>query len=81
MERFYKITKEQSNLIGRFDYDPNKQIDPYVGEQKDGTYLVSEFMYELLKDRTEINKVDFTKCEKITKEQIDIKETPLTAPK
>lgn len=77
MEKYYKITKEQAALIGKFEYATNQAIDPFVGEQKDGNYLVSEFMYELLKERSEIKKVDFTKCEKITKEELDTKETIL----
>lgn len=77
MEKFYKITKDQADLIGRFEYAQNKVIDPFVGEQNDGTYLVSEYMYELLKERDEIKKVDFSKCELITKEELDTKETSI----
>lgn len=73
METFYKITKEQAALIGRFEYAPNQMVDPFVGEQKDGSYLVSELVYNMLKDRPEIKKVDFTKCEKISENQLDTK--------
>jgi len=62
MENYYKITKEQANLITYFEYAKNEAIDPFAGEQKDGTYLISESMYKLLKQNDNIKKVDFTKC-------------------
>ncbi len=75
METFYKISKENAELIGRFMYDQHKMFDPFVNEQKDGTYLVSSDMYELLKQRAEIIKVDFTKLALIDKLAIDSKIT------
>lgn len=65
MENYYKITKAQADLIGKFNYSSFEAVDPYVGEQKDGSYLVSETIYNLLKDRAEIKKIDFTKLVKI----------------
>ena len=64
-KNFYKITKAEAFLIGRFEYLPNKMVDPFMGEQKDGTYLVSEKMYTLLNKNPNFEKVDFNKCEKI----------------
>lgn len=79
MENYYKITPAQAALIGRFNYSSFEAIDPFVGEQKDGSYLVSETVYNLLKERTEIKKVDFTKLSLIneTTAKIDVKPTPL----
>ena len=80
MENFYKITKAQASTLGKIMYAKNHQFDPFVSEQKDGTYLVSEKMVLLLK--TTLSKVDFTKRPKITKEQIDAKDTtPVIEPK
>lgn len=73
-EKFYKITKKEAELIGRFEYAPNQAIDPFVGEQEDGSYLVSETVYELLKDREEFKKVNFEGKETISKENLDTKE-------
>ena len=64
-KNFYKITKAEAFLIGRFEYLPNKMVDPFMGEQKDGTYLVSEKMYKLLNQNPNFQKVDFTKLELI----------------
>ena len=74
MENFYKITKNQADLIGRFEYAPHQMLDPFVGEQEDGTYLISEKMYELLKNRDEIKQIDFSKCELIEKTKLKTKE-------
>ena len=65
MESFYKISPGQATLISKFIYAPNQMIDPFVGEQKDGTYLVSEKMYKLLNQNPNFQKVDFTKLELI----------------
>lgn len=73
METYYKITKAQADLLGKFEYEKDKVFDPYCSEQKDGTYLVSEEMYLLLKSRGEFQKVDFTKRPKIDETKIDTK--------
>jgi len=65
METYYKITAAQATSIGKFNYSSFEAIDPFVGEQKDGTFLVSETIYNLLKDRPEIQRVDFTGRPKI----------------
>ena len=75
MENFYKITKAQASLLGKIDYAKNERFDPFVNEQKDGTYLVSEKMVLLLKET--LSKVDFTKRPKITEAEKDTKETPI----
>lgn len=79
MENYYKITPAQAALIGRFNYSSFEAVDPFVGEQKDGSYLVSEKIYNLLKERVEIKKVDFTKLSLIdeTKAKADAKVIPL----
>lgn len=77
---FYKITKEQAQLIGKFEYEKWQMFDPFVGEQKDGTYLVDEKMYQLLKERSEFKKLDFTKQAFITKQSVDLKPATLTKP-
>lgn len=73
MENFYKITKEQADLIGKITYAKNQMFDPYCGETEDGYYLVSETMYQMLKDRSEFTKVDFTKQTKLEKSLITLK--------
>ena len=73
MAKYYKITKDQAALIGKIMYAENRQFDPFVNEQTDGTYLVSDDMYNLLKERDEIKKVDFTKRPLIEKKSIDSK--------
>lgn len=72
---YYKITKAEADLIGRFEYDTNRAIDPYVNEQKDGTYLVSETMYNILKDHPKIKQVNFSVKTPIEKEALDTKPT------
>lgn len=74
MENFYKITKEQAQQIGKFS-EAGYTFDPFVGEQKDGTYLVSEKLYEVLKGSDNLKKVDFSKLEKISGNKIDLQAT------
>lgn len=73
MEKFYKITPEEANTIGRFDYDINRSFDPFCGEQIDGSYLVSEEMYNLLKEHENFKKVDFSKKELIEEKDLEFK--------
>ena len=80
MEKYYKITKDQANLLTRFSYAPNQDFDPFVGEQVDGSYLVSEKVYELLKNREEFQKVDFSVKTKIEYEKLNTKNTEKTLP-
>lgn len=80
MENFYKITKEQAELIGKIQYGKWEMFDPFVGDQKDGYYLVDEKMYLLLKERPEFQKIDFTKQAKLEKSSIDLKTVSLTKP-
>lgn len=68
---FYKITKEQAELIGKFDFGKNQKFDPFVGEQKDGSFLVSEKMYTLLKEHGALKKVDFKNKTTVTKQSLD----------
>lgn len=63
---FYKITKEQAELIGLFEYEPNKVFNPFVGEQVDGCFIIEKSMYDLLKDTEQFKKIDFTKVKTIT---------------
>lgn len=77
MENFYKITKAQADLIGKFTFAPHQIVEPHVGEQKDGLFLISERVYEMLKKRDEFKKVDFSKFTKVPKENLDPKVTPL----
>ena len=75
MENFYKITKEEAEAIGRFEYAPNKAFDPFVSEQNDGSYIASEEMYILLKEKEEFKKIDWTGKKTIEKNSLDTKST------
>jgi len=68
---FYKITKAQAELIGKFDFGKNQKFDPFVGEQKDGSFLVSEKMYTMLKEHGALKKVDFKTRPTVLKQQLD----------
>lgn len=60
---FLKISKQQAETIGYFEYKPQHFFDPYTREQKDGTFLVSTEVYEVLKDTDQFKKVDWTSVE------------------
>lgn len=74
MEKFYKITKEQAALIGKFEYAPGYRFDPFVGEQKSGEFLVDEKMLTILKGHSQIKKIDFNKSQTVQPHEIEIKE-------
>ena len=75
MNYFFKISPKEADTMGSFLYELNKEFNPHVGEQKDGSFLVSEKMYELLKDREEFKRIDFSSKEKIGEEKSDAKKT------
>jgi hypothetical protein len=83
MENYYKITKAEADLLGRFEYAPNMAFDPYCSEQKDGTYIVSETMYLILKNNDKFKTVNFESKTKVndTKVKADVKVTDIIAPK
>jgi hypothetical protein len=55
---FYKLTKQQADTLGRFEYAPNQVFDPYINDGYDN-YYVSQEMYDLLKDTEQFKKLDF----------------------
>jgi hypothetical protein len=57
---FLKITKVQADLIGVFEYKENHFFDPYIKEQKDGSYLVATEVYEELKDTVQFKEIDWS---------------------
>lgn len=62
---FYKISKEQANLVGEFSYG-EINFSPFVREQKDGCYIVSEVMYQILKDTDQFKQINWDELEKIS---------------
>jgi hypothetical protein len=75
MNTFYKISKEDANKVGSFEYETGYGFDPFCGEQVDGTYLVSIDLVEQLKDNENIKKVDWSQLEVIDETQINTKIT------
>ena len=75
MNIFYKISKEDANKVGSFEYETGYEFNPFCSEQVDGTYLVSVDLVEQLKDNENIKKVDWTKLEVINSTQINTKIT------
>lgn len=70
---FYKVSEVQAEVIGRFEYSPNEYFDPFINEQTDNTYLISETMYQLLKDTEQFKKIDFSQLVTITIDQLSNK--------
>lgn len=82
MEELIKISKEVAASINRLTYvDPitgcSCEINPLVGEQKDGAYLMDKKTYlkamEVSGVKEIFEKIDFNSFEKITKEESDLK--------
>lgn len=75
MANYYKITKAQADTLGKIVYAPQQAFDPYVNEQTDGTYLVSEKMYNVLKEHTNFKKLTWGSLTKISDAQVAPKTT------
>jgi len=73
MSRFYKISKEDANKVGSFEYETGYGFDPFCNEQVDETYLVWVDLVEQLKDNENIKKVDWSQLEVIDETQINTK--------
>jgi hypothetical protein len=73
MNIFYKISKEDANKVGSFEYETGYEFNPFCGEQVDETYLVAVDLVEQLKDNENIKKVDWSQLEIIDETQIDNK--------
>ena len=74
MNTFYKISKEDANKVGSFEYETGYEFNPFCSEQVDATYLVSVDLVEQLKDNENIKKVDWSQLEIIDETQINTKE-------
>ena len=70
---FYKISKEDANKVGSFEYEIGYEFNPFCSEQVDATYLVSVDLVEQLKDNENIKKVDWSQLEIIDETKIDNK--------
>jgi hypothetical protein len=73
MSRFYKISKEDANKVGSFEYETGYGFDPFCNEQVDENYLVWVDLVEQLKDNENIKKVDWSQLEVIDETQINTK--------
>ena len=77
MNTFYKISKEDAETVGYFEYGDGDAFNPFCSEQIDGTYLVSCNLVEELKDNENIMKVDWSSMTIIDESQIDTKPIPI----
>ena len=73
MNYFYKISPAEAKLIGVFFYMKNRMFDPYVGEQEDGSFLVSEESYNELKYTDHFKRVDFSNKVKVLQSDLNTK--------
>lgn len=73
MENFYIISSAQAAIIGKFMYGENKQFDPFVGEQIDGNFIISETMCSLLKDTEQFKRIDFSSLTLIPQNELQTK--------
>lgn len=77
MNTFYKISKQDANKVGYFEYEGGNAFSPFCSEQVDGTYLVSCSLVEQLKDNANILKADWKSMDVIDETEIDTKEVSI----
>lgn len=71
--KYFKITKADADKLGAFEYAPHQAFDPFCSEQKDGTYLVRQEMFDLLFLTEEFQKVEWDKKQLIDTKDLDTK--------
>ena len=74
MNTFYKISKEDANKVGYFEYEGGNAFSPFCSEQVDGTYLVSCSLVEQLKNNKNIMKADWAVMTVIDETEINTKQ-------
>jgi len=77
MNTFYKISKQDADKVGYFEYQNGSAFSPFCTEQVDGTYLVSCSLVEQLKDNANILKADWKSMDVIDETEIDTKEVSI----
>lgn len=60
-----KITKTQAELLGEFTAN-GINFSPFAREQKDGSYLVAEDIYNALKDTDQFKLIDWSEVPTVT---------------
>jgi hypothetical protein len=74
MNTFYKISKEDADKVGYFEYQNGSAFSPFCAEQVDGTYLVSCSLVEKLKNNKNIIKADWASMTVINETEINTKQ-------
>ena len=72
---FYKITKEEAELLGQFKCEDGSLFDPFVGEQEDGCYIITEEKYKEVSHSDQFKKIDWSKKELISEKELNPKKT------
>lgn len=70
MSKFYKITLEEINNVGRFHTVNEKLYDLQTCEQEDGSFIVSEDTYNSIKD---IASIDFSSKQMVKEKDLQHK--------
>lgn len=76
-QKYYAITKDEAILIGSFTDETGNVFDPFVGYQKDGTFLISEESFLRYQKNKQFMLVDFSKKELIDQKSVDLKVFPI----
>ena len=74
MENFYYITKKQARDLGRIEYGNNQTFDPFCGETLSGFYLISETMYNVIKDLPQAANIDWSLSKFTSKENLQLRQ-------
>lgn len=77
MYTYYKITAEEAQSIGKFSITNIEDFDPFVGKQKDGTFLVRSDVYEKIKLMNQIKDINFNSKEEFSKDSMEIGKEPV----
>ena len=78
MDRYYKLTPAQAALISKFNYSSFEAIDPFVGEQTDGYFLINHKLYlDLVNKCPELRRFDISACPLVLKQNLNPKPSPI----
>ena len=77
MYTYYKITTEEAQSIGKFSINNIEAFDPFVGKQKDGTFLVRSDVYEKVKLMNQIKDINFKAKAEFSKDSMETDKEPI----
>jgi hypothetical protein len=73
MEQFYKISKQEADQIGTFIFSDSVFINAHVGEQVDGSFIISKNCIDIIKNHERVVGINFDSKNTYTLDDLNFK--------